>query len=291
LARLIGSSNEITQTVPGFAGFVSCVSAKPLQKSTIDYFTPIHHPFTEYSTVEELLRVSENATVEVGQEYVLNTFDLGGCMKVLPLIWKDPGKYEKHIVTPGPFHIWMNYIGMLTGHKCKGSGYAEILVEAQLVTNGCLHSVLSGKAYAKALYCLKTVTEALERLLIEKFLEESDIEVETFSILSDLSQSCTYANLNACLHDDALCNFLEKVEAFEEKVRAGYLGKTAQFWISVIDHARLILMFQYSVKTNNFDLFHKCNGAMADLFFAYDGPNYSRLVQLLCLQAILLSTV
>ncbi|KAK0148593.1 hypothetical protein N1851_011078 [Merluccius polli] len=35
-------------------------------------------------------------------------------------------------------------------------------------------------------------------------------------------------------------------------------------------------MLQYSVKTNNLALFHKCNGDMADLFFAYDGPNYSR---------------
>ena len=51
-----------------------------------------------------------------------------------------------------------------------------------------------------------------------------------------------------------------------------------QFWLSVVDHARLPLMFQYSVKTNNYHLFHKCNGDMAELFFAYDGPHYSRWV-------------
>ena len=48
------------------------------------------------------------------------------------------------------------------------------------------------------------------------------------------------------------------------------------FWLSVIDHSRLIKMLQYAVKTNNLDLFHNCNSKMADLFFAYDGPNYSR---------------
>ncbi|KAF3840287.1 hypothetical protein F7725_019004 [Dissostichus mawsoni] len=31
----------------------------------------------------------------------------------------------------------------------------------------------------------------------------------------------------------------------------------------------------FAVKTNNFELFHHCNGAMADLFFAYDGHNYA----------------
>ena len=60
----------------------------------------------------------------VGQEYVLSTFDLGGCMKALSLIWKAPDKYKKHVVTPGQFHTSMNYMGGLTGHKCRGSGYS-----------------------------------------------------------------------------------------------------------------------------------------------------------------------
>ena len=76
-------------------------------------------------------------------------------MKALPLIWKFPDEYRKHVVTPGPFHTGMNYMGMVTGHKYRGSGYAEILIEAELITSGCLASVLSGKAYAKALFCPK----------------------------------------------------------------------------------------------------------------------------------------
>ena len=92
LARVVGSSGE-KQLVPGFGGFISATGTKPTRKSTIDYFTPIHHPFTEYSVIKELLRRSEDATREVGQEYVLNTFDLGGCMKALPLIWKFPEEY------------------------------------------------------------------------------------------------------------------------------------------------------------------------------------------------------
>ena len=63
---------------------------------------------------------------------------------------------------------------------------------------------------------------------------------------------------------------------FEEKVRTGLLGKTATFWFGFIEHARLIFMLIYSVKSNNLKLFHKCNGEMANLFFAFDGPNYSR---------------
>ncbi len=126
LARMVGSSGK--QPVPAFGGFVSATGMKPTRKSTIDYFTPINQPFTEYCVIQELLRQSEEATAEVGQKYILNTFDLGGCMKALPLIWKFPEKYKLHVVTPGQFHTVMNYMGMLTGHKFKGSGYDSSLM-------------------------------------------------------------------------------------------------------------------------------------------------------------------
>ena len=72
---------------------------------------------------------------------------------------------------PGPFHTEMNYIGMLTGHKMRGSVQSEILQEAGLVTKGCIKNVLSGKAFAKALFNLKATNEALERMLLEVYCE------------------------------------------------------------------------------------------------------------------------
>ena len=104
--------------------------------------------------------------MEVSQEYVISTFDLGGYRKALPLIWKFPEEYKEHVVTHGLFHTGMNCMVMLTGHKYRGSGHSEILMEVDLVTSGCLQNVLRGKAYAKALFCLQTVTESMERLLI-----------------------------------------------------------------------------------------------------------------------------
>ena len=198
----------------------------------------------------------------------LNTFDLGGCMKALPLIWNTPQQYTKHVVIPGPFHTGMNYIGMVTGNKCRGSGYSDIFIK--------------GKAYAKALFRLRTVTEAMERLLLDRFLEEEDVESPDPVALLNLAQSCDRQNLNLALQDPSTLVTLNQFDAFQEKVRSGYLGKTAQFWMSVIDHTRLILMLQFSVRTNSLALFHKCNGDKANLFFAYDGPIYSRYLKTIC---------
>lgn len=164
-------SSQGKQEVPGLGGFISATGTMPAKLSTIDYYTPINQPITQYETVKELLQRSEEAILEVGQKYTINTFGLGVCMKALPLVWKHPDMFKDHTILPGPFHIRMNYIRMITDHKCRGSGYAEIILEAQLVTGGCLKSVLSVKAYAMALFCLKTVCEALERLLLEVFIE------------------------------------------------------------------------------------------------------------------------
>ena len=90
-------------------------------------------------------------------------------MKACPIVWKYEEEFSKHIIIiPVKFHTVMNYIGMLTGHECRGAGYFEILTEAGLATSGCLKRVLSGKSYVKALFSLKVVTEALEQLLLNE---------------------------------------------------------------------------------------------------------------------------
>jgi len=74
------------------------------------------------------------------------------------------------VVIPGLFDTGVNYKGMVTGNKCRGSGYFEVLIEAKVVTTGCLSGMLKGKTYPKALLCLKTVSEAMQRLMLRKRL-------------------------------------------------------------------------------------------------------------------------
>ena len=84
----------------------------------------------------------------------------------------------------------MNVLKMV-GHKMAGSGYAKILVEANLVTSGCLQWVLSEKNYVKSLWCLKAVSEGLERLLFKAFMDDlvqdSPHHTSNIAALSSLS--------------------------------------------------------------------------------------------------------
>ena len=78
--------------------------------------------------------------------------------------------------------------------KMTGSGYAEILVEANLVTNICLQSVLSEKNYAKSLWCLKAVSEGLERSLLTTFMDDlvqdSPHHTSNIAAISSLGTVC-----------------------------------------------------------------------------------------------------
>ena len=124
----------------------------------------------------------------------------------------------------------MNFIGMLTKKKARGSGYAEVLIEAKLVTSGTLVSFLSGKAYSKTLFNLKAVVEALEQLLFEVFAEENNIEIRPEALL-DLLNACSSSScreqLDKTLQDESVTHIINKYEEFQTKVQDGHIGKTA----------------------------------------------------------------
>lgn len=96
------------QPVPGLEGFVSAAGIPTPRRSAVDYFTPIHQPITDSAVVRELLRRSEVATDEVGQKWVLNTFDLGVCMKAVPIIWRWPDDFaNRHAHRPQNEGFWI----------------------------------------------------------------------------------------------------------------------------------------------------------------------------------------
>ena len=114
------------------------------------------------------------------------------------------------------------------------------------------------------------------RFLIEQFIQDKNIENCRPEALLSLIHSCIREELKVALNDRSTLDLLKKYKEYEDKVYNGHLGKTAQFWCSIIRNGHLVEMLSFAIKTNNFKLFHKCNGDMSDLFFAYDCPNYSK---------------
>ena len=61
----------------------------------------------------------------------------------------------------------------------------------------------------------------------------------------------TPENLHAAMQNEALANFLEEYSSFKQQVRDGSQGKTAQFWLTHMNHVLLVLSLLYGVKIND----------------------------------------
>jgi len=261
---------------------VSQTGEAPTKLTTIDYYPVINHPITDYKTVQECLRAAQEATEEGGQSYVITTFDLGVCMKAYPLVWNSPQNHEKHIILVGTFHLVCAHMKMI-GKKMVGTGLGDALVEAGLISGGSLDGVISGKHYNRALHCQKAMLECLKRLLLEEFLKEQNadqifasVTAESLEKLQSLAESSSQDTLEAVSTDLSIDRILAAYAEFRRKTTNGHLGKTAQLWLSYVDHIRLVLFLLEAVTTNNFLLYAQSMSRMGPLFFSFWGQNYAR---------------
>ena len=256
------------------------VGEAPRNTTVIDYYPVINHPITDNKAVQECLRVSEEASHEVGQKYIITTFDLGVCMRAFPLMWNRPEQYKYHIVMLGSFHVICAFLKAL-GKKMCGSGIADIFIEAGLITSGCINGVMSGKHYNRAILCHKTMAEALERLLFQKFVELEDSSLvhqngESMNVFEAVISNLEKESYLELLINPKFQRFMSSYQDFRDKVASGLLGKTAQFWVSYLDNVWLVLSYIRAVKVNDLPLYAHCLFKMSDLFFAFDCQNYAR---------------
>ena len=145
----------------------------------------------------------------------------------------------------------------------------------------CINYFCSGKNYNRATFCHKTLLEALHRLLLIEFLKRRDsesslAEIKEFDTVDQFTKSPSEVNLTAVTEDPGIAAIMNNYSVFCESVRHGQLGKTAQFWISYMDHVSLVLTLRRAVKTNDFELYSHCLSSMPDLFFSFGGQNYAR---------------
>ena len=136
----------------------------------------------------------------------------------------------------------------MIGKKKEGSGFSDVLMEAGLISSGSLNGVISGKNFSRASNCHKVMFESLSGLLFEAFMKVQD--EDTRQKLED-TFACPLESAQV-LVTSADAPLVEKYFEFCDSVRDGFLGKTAEFWLSYMDHVSLTLLLTRSVKSNDF---------------------------------------
>ena len=139
-----------------------------------------------------------------------------------------------------------------------------MLLEAGVIFVGFMNGVISGKNYSRTTNCHEVMAKSLERLLLDRYLETGCLK----GLPGDLLQAIDYnnhiinertsENLHAAMQNKALADFLEEYSLFRQQIRGGSQGKTAQFWLTYMNHVSLDLSFLYAVKINDYYLYGAC---------------------------------
>eukprot|EP00795_Rhopilema_esculentum_P011282 gene11282-21474_t len=126
--------------------------------------------------VARYLSYLQKLAKEANMLFVNVTLDVGAAMNVYKLIWNYSRIFENIVVHLGDFHFIKENFGDI-GKIIKCSGFEDVVFQASVCSPGSLNGVLGGTHYNRAWTVHATFSEALERLLFERFSEECNLEV------------------------------------------------------------------------------------------------------------------
>ena len=204
----------------------------------------------------------------MGQKVTVVTFDLAVARKAYNLLWQNDA-FKDVFVRLGSFHTICSFLGAI-GKLMKGSGLAEIVIQSGICASGSIEQVFRGKHYNRALRVHKLMSEALERLLLIKFLDtcESKILEQVHDKTAALSKP-SKASLQLILENESCQIMYEQYSVFLSKVRDGLLGKAVQFWLYYKDMVSIVLRFLRATRKNDMDLHIACIQDMCPLFLPW----------------------
>lgn len=148
--------------------------------------------------------------------------------------WKWFGSMRLHLIMIGVFHLLMTLlaiIGSLLGDACL----RDIAVQSEVVSEGSIDSVLSGKHYNRAVRLHKIMYEAIVQLLVHDFessLCENDLEMqnEQKTQLEQLKLNLCQEEMEKILKSDLL-----PIAAMGESfpvTRCWHKAELAKFWLT-----------------------------------------------------------
>ena len=259
LLRPIQSSD---QSIPAFSGWSVRMQQKAMddiavQKTQMTYLPPVNSPFTKFATMSRVFEIIQEQAKKKNMKYANITLDIGAALNAFKVLWNYPDKFENIVIHLGDFH-YMKEIFAILGQLVSGSGFEDIIFQAGLCSAGSLNGVVAGSHYNRCWTVHNNLTEALERLLFERFLSPVDNLRDLVNNISDrldLNYQSIEEHFQDALEDDGIGELLKAYSRFQEDVRNGVYGKTSQFWmLYYLDIMRNQHLIRESVHTNNFFL-------------------------------------
>ena len=269
------------QIIPSFSGYTVqeqsiSINAADLKKTNLTYLPPINSPITHYDTIYELFKTLQTRATITKMRYVNLTLDAGAYVNAYRVLCNYPKVFSNLILHLGDFHYMKELFGIV-GTLVKASGFEDIIFQAGVCSTGSLNGVLAGSHYNRCWTVHTAMAEALERLLLELFLSTGHhipTVLQCFYGKNDDNSKSSCIDL--IYHEDVI-NFQQSYVKFQQNIRDGLHGKTAQFWmVNYIDIIRFLHQIHYSVQTNNYDLRLDGLKKVLPFCFALNKQNYAR---------------
>lgn len=102
---------------------------------------------------------------------IVCVFDQALYAKAAEIVWKNEEMNQKIVLKMGVFHTICNLLSVI-GKRYGSAGLRDIAVEAGVIAEGSINSVLDGRNYNRGVRLCKLMYEALMRLAWNDFKEQ-----------------------------------------------------------------------------------------------------------------------
>ena len=124
------------------------------------------------------------------------------------------------------------FLFKLIGSLVSGSGFKNVVYQAEVCSSGSLQGVLVGTYHNRAWVVHTVLSEALERMLLTRLLAVKKSEL--LKAMNDFTRDPTPDGVNNSLFE-SLTVILHQYKDYRDERRCGSLGKTARFWLLYVD--------------------------------------------------------
>ena len=183
MTRMSTSGEEGHSGIPSCTGFNTSLQSNIPALSIVGYLPAIDASPTQMEAVKSILTRSIKYADVLHLAVVVLVFDQAIYAKAQKIIWEDETEdWKKRLVVRlGGFHTKRSYLSCI-GIRYKDAGLTDIIIESGLVASGSVKGVMNGHHYNRAFRTHKIVSEAMQRLRFQQFLDS----------LSDEDSQATY---------------------------------------------------------------------------------------------------
>ena len=149
----------------------------------------------------------------------------------------------------------MCFLGVI-GKRFQDGGLRDILIESNIVAEGSINGVLSGKHYNRSIRSMKIIYEAIYRLVITAFLDfMSDDERNSLEyVVHDLKAAFSNGTFTEVAESDDVRNFLRKLNEFTSE--KGKSSPTFAYWLSFLEMVDILLEFVRAIRLVDYNTYY-----------------------------------